>query len=469
MSYISKRVNLNLLIAILILSYVSIFFTKSNLFADEAQYWFWSTSLDAGYYSKPPAIAWLIYVSSKLLGNSEFAIRFFSPLLYFITSFMIRVIALRLANLPTAKLAQLIFLTLPITSVAMQIISTDALLLLFWALSLWIFIKLIETNDWFYTLYLGLSFGLGMLSKYSMVISVVCVLMWLITTGKFNKYFIKLFVSSIIAFLVFLPNLLWNLEHNLVSFMHTYHVAKLNTFNFKWLKFLEFVGGQVVALGIVSIYPLVKLLQHRSNANDENKIALLIIICAITPMVIFAMLSLISGANINWTAPSFIAIAILIAKGMNLLSLNRQRIIIYFNILIFLIIKILFILNLNALPGLNRLYGWKEVGREITQLHQQFNLPIMIDDRKLLSWCLYYSSMPKNLIYKHNFHEVLDHYDLAMPFHKSAYKQFLFISVNPNYHLLRGFNNPRIVSYETEITNPFNPRSKFYVYQTARE
>ena len=31
-----------------------------NLYADEAQYWRWGDTLDWGYYSKPPMIAWVM-------------------------------------------------------------------------------------------------------------------------------------------------------------------------------------------------------------------------------------------------------------------------------------------------------------------------------------------------------------------------------------------------------------------------
>ena len=33
---------------------------RAELYPDEAQYWLWSRTLDFGYFSKPPMVAWTI-------------------------------------------------------------------------------------------------------------------------------------------------------------------------------------------------------------------------------------------------------------------------------------------------------------------------------------------------------------------------------------------------------------------------
>src|SRR2546429_9562997 len=52
----------------------------ADLFPDEAQYWVWSQQLALGYYSKPPLVAWLIAATTRLFGDSEFAVRLSAPL-----------------------------------------------------------------------------------------------------------------------------------------------------------------------------------------------------------------------------------------------------------------------------------------------------------------------------------------------------------------------------------------------------
>ena len=41
-----------------------------QLYPDEAQYWVWSRSLDLGYFSKPPLIAWIIWLTTAALGDA---------------------------------------------------------------------------------------------------------------------------------------------------------------------------------------------------------------------------------------------------------------------------------------------------------------------------------------------------------------------------------------------------------------
>ena len=40
-----------------------------TLYVDEAQYWTWAQQLDWGYFSKPPGIAALIWLSTALFGD----------------------------------------------------------------------------------------------------------------------------------------------------------------------------------------------------------------------------------------------------------------------------------------------------------------------------------------------------------------------------------------------------------------
>src|SRR5437868_9195461 len=50
---------------------VAIFTTPLQLYPDEAQYWLWSRTLDFGYYSKPPVIAWAIWATTAIGGDAE--------------------------------------------------------------------------------------------------------------------------------------------------------------------------------------------------------------------------------------------------------------------------------------------------------------------------------------------------------------------------------------------------------------
>src|SRR5213593_1655346 len=42
---------------------------------DEGYYWVWSRHLAPGYYDHPPLVAWLVALSSRLVGGSLFGLR----------------------------------------------------------------------------------------------------------------------------------------------------------------------------------------------------------------------------------------------------------------------------------------------------------------------------------------------------------------------------------------------------------
>jgi 4-amino-4-deoxy-L-arabinose transferase-like glycosyltransferase len=52
-----------------------IWLTPFDLSPDEAYYWDWSRHLAMGYYSKPPMVAWLIALFTKLGGTHPFFVR----------------------------------------------------------------------------------------------------------------------------------------------------------------------------------------------------------------------------------------------------------------------------------------------------------------------------------------------------------------------------------------------------------
>ena len=56
---------------------VAIYFTEFSLYGDEAQYWLWSQTLNLGYFSKPPLLAWFLGGYSGLFGDSFISLKTF--------------------------------------------------------------------------------------------------------------------------------------------------------------------------------------------------------------------------------------------------------------------------------------------------------------------------------------------------------------------------------------------------------
>ena len=72
---------------LIVFKIVAIYFTKFSLYGDEAQYWLWSQTLDLGYYSKPPLLAWFLGGYSILFGDSFVSLKIFPIVIYFFISY----------------------------------------------------------------------------------------------------------------------------------------------------------------------------------------------------------------------------------------------------------------------------------------------------------------------------------------------------------------------------------------------
>ncbi len=114
---------------------------KADLYPDEAQYWGWSLHPAFGYYSKPPLVAWLIALTTGLFGDNELAVRVAAPLLHFATALAVFALARRLYDARIAAWSAVVYATLPGVSASAMIMSTDAPLLLCWALALYAFVR----------------------------------------------------------------------------------------------------------------------------------------------------------------------------------------------------------------------------------------------------------------------------------------------------------------------------------------
>ena len=66
-------------VGVTFLRLLALYHNNIPLWVDEAQYWGWSKNIAAGYYSKPPFIAWAIGFTTSLFGDETFGIRFSAP------------------------------------------------------------------------------------------------------------------------------------------------------------------------------------------------------------------------------------------------------------------------------------------------------------------------------------------------------------------------------------------------------
>jgi len=111
--------------------------------------------------------------------------------------------------------------------------------LVFWLLATFFILKLVQTENPMYWLILGLIWGLGFLNKYSMAFLAFAFLLAIILTEKrkliLSWYFL---LHLLIGFLIILPNLIWQFNHNWPVVFHMQNLRRTQLVNVQITDFL---------------------------------------------------------------------------------------------------------------------------------------------------------------------------------------------------------------------------------------
>ena len=423
--------------------------TPIHLFFDEAYYYGWSQSIDWGYYSKPPMVAWLIRITTDLLGDSEWAIKVGAPILYSATAIIIFNIGNRLRNSQTGFSAALLFLTMPLVSFNSLFITTDAPLLFFWALALLLFLKAQESNSWRCWILAGVVGGLGLLSKYTFILFPAGFLLYALISkdGRTLLTNIRFWFACILAISILMPNLWWNYQHDFISFQHTAEIAQQAENSYSLARLLEFLSTQFVVFGPIA---MVLLMIAMFSANKGTKLLWSLFVPI---FVVISIQALSARANINWGAPAYVTGVLIAAFAASQMRLGKA--LVTLALLVNLILMVGFyhypyIQNkLEIVPTQNnnpytRISGWFELAKAIEpELERYPDLYIASESRKVLAYFGYYRE-PKNLngraldIDGH----IISQYELKYPIEANSKESYLFVSEHfTSDHLAKYFVN----------------------------
>jgi hypothetical protein len=222
---------------------------------DEAYQWLWSKHLALSYYSKPPGIALLQFAGTFLWGDTEFGVRFFSPVLAAILSVIVLRFLAREAGARQGFLLLLILAGAPLLGVGAILMTIDPPLVLCWTLALVAGWRAAQpggrTRDW---LFLGLAAGLGFLFKYSAAYLLVCWALFFLLWAPARVHLRK--PGPVLALLIFalciLPVMVWNARHGWITLRHVAGNAGLtSTWQPTLRYFWEFIVVQAALLNPV--------------------------------------------------------------------------------------------------------------------------------------------------------------------------------------------------------------------------
>jgi membrane-associated phospholipid phosphatase len=384
------------------LSYIAA--AHHTLSPEEAQYWDWSRHLDWSYYSKPPLIAYLIRFFTMLFGTTAFSVRLGSV----ICSIFLGIITWKwtkemFGSDRVAFFTTFILNFIPLYAVGAILMTTDTPLGIFWAATLYALYRAIFINQksaWYLS---GFLFGLGMLSKYTMVLLVPCLFIYFLISSE-HRFWLKRkepYQAMLIGFIMFLPVIYWNYAYGWVTFKHVAEQANVpGGFILQPKEFFNFLGSQ---FGVISPFLFLGMMYssyvmirkwasgkpHRSIPDVEIKMdnKLKFLLCTSIPVYLFFQIKSIQGkVEANWAANAYyswtIFMVIYFDQWYQKKEISKKtgllRVCIWLSILCAILITVVMHdTNLIREMGIHfplskdpttRLVGWNQLGSQVTNV-----------------------------------------------------------------------------------------------------
>jgi len=297
-----------------------------DLAPDEAHYWDWSRHLDWSYYSKGPLVAWLIRASCRLLGpwsvslvgSEMLAVRMPAVVCGSLLLVGLYVLTVQVLRRERAALALvLLALTMPLVAAGSTFMTIDAPYTCLW---MWALVAahhaVFREAAWAWPV-AGLLVGLGILAKYTMVLFLPFVGMFLLMTPGFRHHLTRpgVWITGVVAGLCCLPILVWNAQHDWATVRHAGGHAGLQSGQLvHGLGPLRYVGAQFgILLGFWFIIWARASWRHRPGR--EMRPELLYLWWLSVPMfVFFGLFSLKNGGGEpNWPVTAYLAGGVLAA------------------------------------------------------------------------------------------------------------------------------------------------------------
>jgi len=208
-----------------------------------------------GYVGYPPLTPFVARVALELFGASLVGLRFFSALAQSVAVVLAGLMTRELGGSRTAQtLTALAVAIAPLSLIQGALFQYVSFDYLWWVLTAYLTLRLLNSDDPRWWLGIGISIGLGMMTRYTMGFLAAGVVAGVVLTPA-RRYLASpwLWGGIALSLLVFLPNAMWQAEHHFVSLDH------LNTIHARDVRIGRtdgFLGGQFVGCANLVTTPL---------------------------------------------------------------------------------------------------------------------------------------------------------------------------------------------------------------------
>jgi hypothetical protein len=200
--------------------------TRYGFHRDELQFLSDARHLDWGFVAYPPFTPFVERIGLGLFGLSMVGLRLFAVLAQ---AAAIVIAGLMAKELGGGRLAQVaVALAVAFSPLSLfegtefQYTSFD---FLWWVLIAYFTVRLLNSGDARWCLAIGMAVGLGLLTKYAIAFYIAGILAGLVFTHARRYFASRWFWAGVtLALLIFLPNLVWLVRHNFISYHFLQHI-----------------------------------------------------------------------------------------------------------------------------------------------------------------------------------------------------------------------------------------------------
>ena len=187
---------------------------------DELDFIMNARQLDWGYVSYPPITPFFARIGLEVFGEPLRGLRVLPAIAQGVAMILAGLMASDIGGKRNAQIltAFAVFIA-PVSLFGGTVIMYFAFDYLWWVLVAFFTVRLLTTEDARYWLGIGAGIGLGMMTKYTMAFWVAGLVVAVLVTPA-RKYLKSkwLYLGAAVALLIFLPNLIWQYQHDFIAF-----------------------------------------------------------------------------------------------------------------------------------------------------------------------------------------------------------------------------------------------------------
>ncbi|MCC7134792.1 MAG: glycosyltransferase family 39 protein [Nitrosomonas sp.] len=357
----------------------------AQLIPDEAYYWQYAQHMDLSFYDHPPMVAWLIWLGTALFGQNEFGVRIGAFICGLIAIAYLYGFARNLYDKPTAMSATMLFVIVPFGFASGLAMLPDAPLIAAWIATLYYLERALLANKNLAWVGAGIAFGLGILSKYTLGLLGFAALAFILLDPTARRWLGRPhpYIATAIALLMFSPVIIWNMEHEWVSFLFQTGRIGGEQVDFATHKLIAYIAIVLTPVGLLAaMLALYTVLSKSVKQVELPRKNLFIGIFTGIPLLIFLVLSTYDTPRFHWNSPLWLALLPTMAWMMGQRDVfqktsNRLRAAWQPTIVISLM-AYAFVLHYATLgiPGipyqfLTEHYFWKETTAEVEKIAEE--------------------------------------------------------------------------------------------------